>query len=125
MKKKDVMIPQESKYETVNAIITGASISNDDHGCLSSWIHLEHERGGQGFGGFALYLPSDFTHSKIDTGYAGHWIWRIMEIAGVSRWDDLKGKTIRCITSHSNILAIGNIIKDEWFCPSQEFGTEK
>ena len=125
MKKAQVIIPKESKYQTVNAIITSATISNDDHGCLSSWIQLEHEQGCQGFGGFALYLPQNFTHSKIDSGYAGHWIWRVMEIAGVSTWKDLPGKSIRCIQTHSNILAIGHIVKDEWFCPKQEFGSEE
>lgn len=108
-----------------NAIIESASITNDDHGLLSSWLTLDYGDGGhQGFGGFALYLPKDFKHHDI-MSHAGHWIWRVMEVAGVSKWSDLKGKTIRVQLDKAglggNIEAIGHIVKDNFFNPSKEF----
>lgn len=108
-----------------NAIIESASITNDDHGLLSSWLTLDYGDGGhQGFGGFALYLPKDFKHHDI-MSHAGHWIWRVMEVAGVSKWSDLKGKTIRVQLDKEglggNIEAIGHIVKDNFFNPSKEF----
>ena len=108
--------------EVKNAVITKASITNSDHGVLSAWLDLDYGGSGQGFGGYSLYLPKHFTHHRVaGPNYAGHFIWRVMEIAGVERWDQLAGKTIRVRAEHSGIEAIGHIIKDDWFCPRTDF----
>ncbi len=107
--------------EKHNAIITSAEISNDDHGLLSAWLHLDYGGSGQGFGGYALYLPKDFSHSNNQKNYAGHFIWRCLEVADVGKWSQLKGKTIRVKCEHSKIHAIGHIVKDDWFSPSDDF----
>ena len=108
-----------------NAIITSAEITNDDHGCLSAWVHLDYGGSGQGFGGHALHLPKNFEHKDEQKNYCGHFIWRVMEIAGVSKWSNLKGKTIRVKSEHNGIEAIGHIIEDNWFCPKDEFEAMK
>ena len=104
-----------------NAIIKSARISNDDHGLLSAWLDLDYGGSGQGFGGFALYLPASFTHSTNQRNYAGHFIWRCMEIAQVDEWSKLTGKTIRVRCEHSKVHSIGHIVKDDWFSPSDDF----
>ena len=101
-----------------NAIITSATLSNEDHGVLSSFLNLDFGDSGQGFGGYALFSPG---HSDA----TGLWIWRCMECAGVSRWKDLPGKTVRVHGDHSKIHAIGHIVKDIWFNPSEEFVTKE
>lgn len=104
-----------------NAVIESVSIVNDDHGMLSAWLYLDYDGSGQGFGGYALYLPKDFTHSNNQKNYAGHFIWRCMEIGGVTEWSHLKGKTIRVKHNDSKVIAIGHIIKNDWFDPEKEF----
>jgi hypothetical protein len=112
--------------ETKNAIIKSATISNDDHGLLSAWLHLDFGGSGQGFGGYALYLPKSFTHHNLGgPNYAGHFIWRVMEIAEVSEWSKLVGKTIRVRGSWSSVEAIGHIVKNDWFDPKADFALMK
>lgn len=108
--------------ETKNAIITDASLTNDDHGCLSAWLTLDYGGSCQGFGGYALYLPKSFKHHNVaGPNYAGHFIWRVMEVAGVKQWDQLIGKTIRVRSEHQGVEAIGHIVKDDWFEPRKDF----
>ena len=107
--------------EIVNAQIRSAQITNADHGCLTIWIHLDYGGSGQGFGGYNLYSPSMWESIEVAKNYAGHWIWRVMEIAGVSDWDDLKGKTVRVEIRDGLVYKIGHILKDKWFCPKEEF----
>ena len=84
--------------ETVNAVIEDAQISTADHGILSVWLRLDYGGSCQGFGGYSLMCLSD--NKKLEewqTGgnYAGVFIVRCMEIAGVHDWKDMKGRTIR------------------------------
>ncbi len=106
--------------EIKNAVIKSARITSDDHGLLSSWIDLDYGGVGQGFGGYGLYLPKGFKHHELKS-VAGHWIWRCMEIAGVERWDQMAGKTVRVRCEHSKVHAIGHIVKDDWFEPAKDF----
>ena len=109
-----------SEIEVKNAIIASARLTADDHGLLSGWLNLDYGGSGQGFGGYALYLPKSFSHHKLES-VAGHFIWRCMEVAGVEHWNDLPGKSIRVKCEWSKIHAIGHIVKDDWFDPSQDF----
>lgn len=109
-------------WKVKNAVIESARITNDDHGLLSAWLTLDYGGSGQGFGGYALYLPSSYKHHKVSgPNYAGHFIWRVMEVAGVSEWSQLPGKTIRVRCEHVKVHAIGHIVKDDWFNPSEDF----
>lgn len=105
--------------EMKNAIIESARIEIEDHGILTVWLTLDYGGSGQGFGGYSLYLPPSFKHHSR-TGIAGFFIYRVLEIAGVERWQDLKGKTIRVKATYDGIHAIGHIVKDDWFIPSED-----
>ena len=107
---------------TKNAIIRSATITSSDHGLLSAWLDLDYGGSGQSFGGYSLYLPANFKHHDLKgPNYAGHFIWRVMEVAGVEKWSDLVGKTVRVQAEHIKVHAIGHIVKDDWFNPSKDF----
>ena len=108
-----------------NAIIESVDLRNDDHGCLTVWIHLDYgDSSHQGFGGYALYLPKSFIHHKTES-LAGHFIFRLLEIADVNEWEKIKGKSIRVAGEgelfNFKIKGIGHIIKDDWFYPENDF----
>ena len=108
-------------YEVKNAIIESVSLTKADHGLLSAWLTLDYGGSGQGFGGYSLYLPKSFNHHSLNVNFAGHFIFRALEIAGVDEWSQLVGKTIRVKASFSSVIAIGHIVRDDWFCPSEDF----
>ena len=106
-----------------NAIITAARIDCGDRGFLDAWLTLDYGGSGQSFGGFCLYLPKSFKHHEIKS-HAGHFLFRVMQVAGVEQWDKVVGKSIRVRGTHSHIEAIGHIVKDDWFYPSVDFAQD-
>lgn len=106
--------------EITNAIIDKVSLGTGDRGFLDCWIHLDYGGTHQGFGGYVLHLPASFDNHKLES-IAGHHICRILEIAGVTEWDRLKGRTIRVKRTWEKISAIGHIVKDDWFEPSKDY----
>jgi len=98
-----------------NAIITKVDLSIGDHGCLSCWVHVMYNKeSGQGFGGINLCSLNRVAKDEIHS-IAGHFICRVMQIADVTNWNDLIGKSIRVKSEAHTIAAIGNIINDDWF----------
>jgi len=112
------------KYEIKNAVIESVKLSFGDRGFLDMWLTLDYGGSGQGFGGFCLYLPKSFSHHKLES-VAGHHIFRCMQIAGVEDFDKLRGRTIRVKASHDGVNEIGHIVKDDWFCPREDYATIK
>lgn len=110
--------------EIKNAIIESAEISTGERGFLDCWLGLDYGGAGQGFGGYALYLPKSYEHHQV-MSVAGHHLFRIMEIAGVTQWSKVKGQTIRVEASHSKVVRIGHIVRDDWYCPSEDFEAVK
>jgi len=101
--------------EQKNAVITSARIEIE-RGVLTMWLSLDYGTGSQqGFGGYALYLPKSYRHSNKQSNFAGHFIYRVLTIAGVKSFDDLVGKSIRVKADFDKVHAIGHIIKDEWY----------
>lgn len=104
-----------------NAVIDSSVINDGERGLLTCWIFLDYGGSSQGFGGHSLYLPKSFKHHTCKGDYAGHFIYRCMEIAGVSSWDKMKGKTVRVKIENGSAVSIGHIVKDDWFNPSEDF----
>lgn len=106
-----------------NAQVSGVTLSNADHGCLSLWIYVDYGGAGQGFGGYNLY--SKPRNSDNIRGICGWWIWRVFEVLEINNFDDIKGQTLRVKTEDGLIKAIGHFMKDKWFNPSEELDCYK
>ena len=107
----------ESGYKIENALITNVDLSMADHGCLTLAMTLEGSGWGVVYGGYCLghgYLGAD----HFDGSASGlESIMRIMDVIGVERFQDLKGKYVRVATKGwgGPVKIIGNILKDKWF----------
>lgn len=111
-------------YEIKNAVIESAVIDIGDRDLLTAWLYLDYGDSGQGFGGYVLLPGEGWTHRESGErgpNYAGIFIDQCLRIAGVDQWSKLPGKTIRVKADHGKVHAIGHIVKDKWFCPSEVF----
>jgi hypothetical protein len=104
--------------EVKNAIIKSAHIDTEN-GFLDIRLMLDYGSAMQSFGGYNLF--SKHLSQKEPGNFAGLWLCRCMEIAGVSDWSRIVGKAIRVLGDNSHIEAIGHIIEDKWFYPKKEF----
>ncbi len=109
---KGVIVPE---CEIKNAIITSSRLGLGAGG-LTGIIELDYGGVLQGFGNYQLYCPKRGVKSV-----AGHFILRIIQIAGVEEWDKIIGKAVRVKADHQKVHAIGHIIKDDWFLPWDDF----
>lgn len=107
--------------EFKNAIIKSVKLDTGDRGLLTAWLFLDYGGSEQGFGGYALYLPKDWKHHSVNGDFAGHFIFRSMQVAGVEEWSKLPGKTVRAVIEDGLVSGIGHIVKDDWFYPSSDF----
>jgi len=104
--------------EIKNAIIQSVNIDTEEK-WLTVWLRLDYGGIIQYFGGFPLYIPKKFKPNEEN--FTGHFIFRCMEIAGVEKWEQMKGKTIRVKSNNGKVEAIGHIVKEDWFNPSIDF----
>ncbi len=109
------------KAKLENGKIASVSLSIEDHGCLTAWLHIEFNGGGCGFGGYMLGKASG--GNLEGKGYAAEFIVRCLNVVGVGKWEDLQGKPVRTVNEGLGgcILAIGHFLKDEWYSPKIEW----
>lgn len=116
-----------------NAKIIDTKLGMEDYGNLT--FVLECQWGGDsgaaygaGYGGTGLgYIHTEFDeigedYSKDYVSYpaTSELIMHILEVVGVDRWEQLKGKAIRIQTNGRpcaacQIIAIGNLFANKWF----------
>lgn len=111
-----------------NARITRTKFGVEDHGILTATLSLDFGGSGAGWGGYALDSPVKDADGKFlrreGTDWGCEFLHRIMQTVGVSSWEDLPGTHIRVRRESdlwgAKILAIGHIIKDNWFMPEED-----
>lgn len=102
--------------EIINAKITSTSLGIESHGIMSSWLTLEWDGGGVGWGGYVLGGESGIKY-----------IEEILNVVGVESWEKLKGQYIRVETGGwgSKCDKIGNLLKDKWISNKEFFDQYK
>jgi hypothetical protein len=96
--------------ETQNAIITRVELEGERG--LSAWIDLDYGGMCQSFGGYMLLGGNK--------NYCGTFIRRCLDVGGVMEWSKLVGKTVRVKRDQGLAVAIGHIVKDDWFEPRKD-----
>ncbi len=110
--------------EVRNAVITSTMLGIEDHGIMSFYLYLDYGGSGQEAGGWSLDTPVKIGNTflrRVGTAEGLSLIMKILDVVGVGKWEDLKGKHIRVKQDHTAVHAIGNIIKNEWLDFSQFF----
>lgn len=116
-------------YPTIeNVKIKSASISMADHGCLTISLNIEGSGWGCNIGGWCNGIGHLGATLWKGNGSAIVAMMKIMNVVGVSKWEDLNGKFIRVEVPSPGactISKIGNIIEDEWFDLKAFYETDK
>lgn len=99
-----------------NVKITKTFLGREDHGILTCYLTVEGNGFGVSIGGYALDGYDKEKQKRIPTQKGFELINRILEVVGVSSWEELTGKHIRIESNGfgGRVTKIGNLIKDDW-----------
>ena len=114
-------MPREIK----NAKIISTSLGGEDHGIFTIYIHLDYGGVCQAFGGWSLDTPDkkspkEFHKGRVGTAYGMNFIMNVLHTLGVSTWEKLPGTYCRVIAEHHVVHAIGHLLEEKWFNPSED-----
>lgn len=99
-----------------NVKITETFLGREDHGILTCYLAVEGNGFGISIGGYCLDGYDEHKEKRVAYHKSFELIDRILEVVGVSTWEDIPGKHIR-IESNGlgyRVTKIGNLIKDDW-----------
>lgn len=101
--------------EIKNAKITNVSLTCSDYSVLTFYLTLEGGGWGVNVGGYVLGKNQCNYIEGSGKGMAA--LIKIMNVVGVEKWEDLKGKYVRIVDEGwgSTVTKIGNILEDKWF----------
>lgn len=109
-----------------NARITSTMLGREDHGIMTYMIYIDAGSFSCGVGGFCLDEYSKNIKARIFRAKSMEAISKILDVVGVTKWENLPGKHIRFEDNGwgSQVTKIGNIIDDKWFDMKEFFGKE-
>ncbi|HEM4596407.1 TPA: hypothetical protein U1Z56_000606 [Streptococcus suis] len=99
-----------------NVKITKTFLGREDHGILTCYLTVEGYGFGASIGGYCLDKYDEHKKKRVAFHKSFELIDRILEVVGVSTWEDLPGKHIRIESDGfgDRVTKIGNLIKDDW-----------
>lgn len=100
-----------------NARIRSTMLGREDHGIMTFMIYIDANNFSCGVGGFCLDEYNNDIKARIFRAESMEAISKILDVVGVTKWEDLSGKYIRFEDNGwgSTVTKIGNIIEDKWF----------
>ena len=106
-----------------NAKIKSTMLGVEDHGIMTARLFLDGGGWGQGFGGFGFDYEDRQQGRRVGEGFGIGFIRGVLDTLEVSTWEKLPGTFVRVRRNGDSlneiILAIGHIVKDQWFNPYQ------
>mgnify|MGYP004673123559 FL=1 len=110
-----------------NARIMSTMLGREDHGIMTFMIHINADNFSCGVGGFCLDEYNRDIKKRIFRAESMEAISKILDVVGVTKWEDLPGQYIRFEDNGwgSTITKIGNIIEDKWFDMREFFEKKK
>ena len=118
---------EEAGYKIENVQISRVDLSMADYGVLTLEMPITGNGWGCVYGGRVIgqgYLGAkEFKGTPMGIEY----IMRIMDIVGVEKFNEMRGKYIRVARTRwgDPIRIIGNLIKDRWFDADRFFENTK
>lgn len=114
-------------YSGQIATIKRTSLTYEDHGILTTYLHCDWEGGGISVGGYCLDEPKSREsrdYSRIGTAYGLDHIIRILETVGVESWEKLTGKQVIILFESENswgsiAAGISGLLNGKVFIPKE------
>ena len=99
-----------------NVKITKTFLGREDHGILTCYLTVEGDGFVGSIGGYCLEKYDENKRKRVAYHKSFELIDRILEVVGVSTWEELQGKYIRVKSNDfsGRVTKIGSLIKDDW-----------
>lgn len=96
-----------------NVKIIKTFLGREDHGILTCYLTVVGDGFGVSIGGYCLDKYDEHKKKRVASFEL---IDRILEVVGVSTWEELQGKYIRIKSNGfgGRITKIGNLLKEDW-----------
>lgn len=86
-----VTVAGKTYYQRL-ARVQSFTLSNEDHGCLTLWLHLDYGGSLQGFGGYTLDTYSDAQKRRVGHACGTDMILRILTVFAVGSLEKVVGR---------------------------------
>lgn len=114
MKKDELQILTDKPIAIENCKISRTMLGFEDHGIMTLLLTCEGDGWGIGFGGYRMDGPAGMECLK-----------QLLVTLDVETYEELNGKFVRLATAGvaGRAVAIGHLLKDQWFSFSRFFDT--
>ena len=106
--------------EIKNVQIVDTFLGGEDHGIFTFSLQLDDDGCRYSFGNYCLSYHNCKIGKDVFNPKGLEAIAKTLKVVDVSNWEELKWKYARIKIEDHKVVAIGNIIKNEWF-DIQEF----
>lgn len=107
------MITLDDKVNIRNAVIVSIDFVVVNN-MLAGEVCVDYGGEAQCFGDYAFSQFVECENKQVGNPYMGEFIFSLLEVAGVQRMSDVKGRCVRLKLAGEKVVAIGHVIKDIW-----------